>query len=124
LPAANGITNARSLSRMYAALIGEVDGVRLLSEAQVERARTEEALGKDAVLLAAETHFGLGFMLACDFSPLGGGRSFGHPGVGGSVGFADPERGVAFGYVMNQMQQHLAGDPRVAGLTDAVYKAL
>src|SRR3954447_9487675 len=123
IPAANGISTARSLSRMYAAVIGEVDGVRLLSPGQVDRARTVEADGSDKVLIG-ETVFGLGFMLASDFSPFGGPGTFGHPGAGGSVGFADPERGLAFGYVMNQMQQNLAGDPRTTGLTDAIYKAL
>lgn len=123
IPAANGITDARSLSRMYAAVIGEVDGVRLLSPAQVDRARTQQTSGNDQVLIG-ETVFGLGFMLASAFSPFGGPGTFGHPGAGGSVGFADPERGMAFGYVMNAMQQNLAGDPRTLGLVDAVYKAL
>jgi CubicO group peptidase (beta-lactamase class C family) len=123
IPAANGITDARSLSRMYAAVIGEVDGVRLLSPTQVERARTREADGTDQVLVG-ETIFGLGFMLASAFSPFGGAGTFGHPGAGGSVGFADPERGLALGYVMNAMQQNLAGDPRTLGLVDAVYKAI
>ena len=53
-------------------------------------ARTLESSGKDQVLMGSETCFGLGFMLACDFSPFGGSGTFGHPGAGGSVGFADP----------------------------------
>ena len=123
VPAANGITDARSLSRMYAALIGEVDGVRLLRPDTVERARTRLTQGPDKVIFF-ETAFGLGFMLSSDFSPYGGPGGFGHAGAGGSVGFADPEAGVAFGYVMNKMQANLAGDPRTVGLIEAVYKSL
>jgi CubicO group peptidase (beta-lactamase class C family) len=70
------------------------------------------------------TRFGLGFMLSSDFAPFGGPKSFGHPGAGGSVGFADPDAGLAFGYVMNKMQTNLAGDPRTLTLIDAAYKAL
>jgi CubicO group peptidase (beta-lactamase class C family) len=123
IPAANGITTARSLSRMYAAVIGDVDGVRLLKPHTVERARTRLTHGPDQVLFF-NTRFGLGFMLSSAFSPFGGEGSFGHPGAGGSVGFADPEAGVAFGYVMNKMQANLAGDQRTLGLIDAVYRSL
>jgi CubicO group peptidase (beta-lactamase class C family) len=120
IPAANGITNARSLARMYAACVGEMDGVRLLSPAVVDRARTPLALGTDRCL-QVETAFGLGFMTFGAFAPLGGPGSFGHPGAGGSVGFAHPEKGLAFGYVMNQMEANLSGDSRVAALTEALH---
>ena len=79
--------------------------------------------GRDRILLLP-TRFGLGFMLNSAFSPLLGPRSFGHAGAGGSLGFADPDAGVGFGYVMNQMQQNLAGDPRTIGLISAVRECL
>ena len=123
VPAANGITNARSLSRMYASLVGEVDGVRLLTADQVAKAREPQTEGNDRVLFF-ETKFGLGFMLSSPFSPFGGPNGFGHPGAGGSVGFADPDARIGFGYVMNKMQQNLSGDPRTLGLIDAVYAAI
>lgn len=124
IPAANCITTARSLSRLYASTIGEVDGIRTLKPETIEKARECQTAGPDAVLMGMETRFGLGFMLSSSFSPLMGPGSFGHPGAGGSVGFADPESGVAFGYVMNKMQQNLAGDPRTLTLVDEVRKAL
>jgi CubicO group peptidase (beta-lactamase class C family) len=123
IPAANAVTNARSLARMYAGLVGEVDGVRVLTPEQVEAARTRQTEGADEVLLV-ETRFGLGFMLSSPFSPFGGTGAFGHPGAGGSLGFADPEANIGFGYVMNKMQQNLSGDPRTLGLIDAVYRAI
>ncbi|MHB1140041.1 MAG: serine hydrolase domain-containing protein [Microthrixaceae bacterium] len=118
IPAAGGITNARSLARMYAACVGEVDGVRLLDEATVAAAIEPRTEGPDAVLMFP-IPFGLGFMRHSDMSPFLGGRGFGHYGAGGSVGFADPDRNLSFGYVMNQMQFGLAGDPRTAALIAA-----
>ena len=119
IPAANGITTASSVAKMYAACIGEVDGVRLLSPAYVDRARITLTSGADRCLVA-DTTFGIGFMTHGPFSPLLGPGSFGHPGAGGSVGAALPEKELAFGYVMNQMYMNLSGDDRVTALTDAV----
>ena len=119
IPAANGVTNATGLARMYAATVGEVDGVRLLDDDTVERAIEVQVEGPDSVLIFP-IPFGLGFMRHSDASPLVGGRSFGHYGAGGSVGFADPDRHLAGAYVMNQMHFGLAGDPRTAALLDAV----
>src|SRR3954452_15193884 len=99
IPAANGITNARSLSRLYASLIGEVDGVRTLQQSTIDNATIVSDTFPDSVLMGMGTRFGLGFMLASDFAQFGGPRGFGHPGAGGSVGFADPDKGIGFGYV-------------------------
>ena len=71
-----------------------------------------------------ETTFGLGFMLSSPFAPYGGPKGFGHAGAGGSVGFADPEHGIGFGYVMSKMETNLSGDPRTRGLIAAVYDAI
>jgi CubicO group peptidase (beta-lactamase class C family) len=119
IPAANGVTNAPSLARMYAACVGPVDGVRLLDEHALNEAIEPQVEGADAVLMFP-IPFALGFMRHSEFSPFAGGRSFGHYGAGGSVGFADPDRKLAVGYVMNQMHFGLAGDPRTAALIDAV----
>jgi CubicO group peptidase (beta-lactamase class C family) len=119
LPAANAIATARALAKLYAATIGEVDGVRLLDAATVADATREQSSGPDEVLMV-DNRFGSGFFLPSAFAPLMGPRSFGHAGAGGSLAFADPDRGVAFAYVMNQMQQNLSGDPRTADLIDAV----
>ena len=132
LPAANGVTTARSLSRMYAGLIGTVEGgppAPLLTSAQIDAARTTQTSGFDQVIsfmpgVERPTSFGLGFMTSSEFSPFGGAGSFGHTGAGGSVGFADPENSLGFGYVMNQMMQNPTGDPRTKGLIQASYDAI
>ena len=61
IPAANGICTARGLARFYAGLVGEVDGVRILSEETIANATTEQSNGKDAVLMIP-TRFGLGYL--------------------------------------------------------------
>lgn len=119
IPAANGITTARSLARMYAATVGDVDGVRLLDPETVADMTVERSNGPDKVLMVP-TRFGSGFFLPSMFSPLLGPASFGHSGAGGSLGLADVERQIGFGYVMNKMQQNLSGDPRTVGLLAAV----
>ncbi|MEV7002567.1 serine hydrolase domain-containing protein [Streptomyces sp. NPDC093982] len=123
LPATNGIATADGLARFYAALIGEVDGVRLFDPETVELARAQESAGPDRVLVV-NTRFGLGYMLHGSASPLLGPGSFGHPGRGGALGFADPETGIAFGYVTNGFRKTVTADPRAQGLIRAVRAAL
>jgi CubicO group peptidase (beta-lactamase class C family) len=123
MPSSNGIASAHAVARLYAACIGEVDGVRLLDDATIKRATEEQSRGTDAVL-GVPTRFGLGFSLPPMLSPATGPAAFGHPGAGGSLGFADPEAGVAFGYVMNQMQLGLTGDRRTETLVAALYGCL
>ena len=123
LPAGNGIGTARALARMYAACIGEVDGVRLLSNETVAGATAVQSDGADLVMVF-DTRFGTGFQLSYPFRPMAGEGSFGHYGSGGSVGFAHPELGISFGYVMNQMRPVWGPDPRTKSLTDALMGCL
>jgi CubicO group peptidase (beta-lactamase class C family) len=123
IPAVNGITKARSLSRMYASMVSEVDGVRLLSPESVDEARRCQADGPDKVIVFP-MRWGSGYMLASSTIGLLGPGSFGHAGFGGSIGFADPESGVGFGYVMNKLQFGVAGDRRSFRLIRAVKQCL
>ena len=68
------------------------------------------------------TTFGMGFMTHGQFSPYAGNGSYGHPGAGGSVAFAQESRQMSFAYVMNQMAANLAADMRAQRLTDAAAK--
>lgn len=123
MPSSNGVGDARSLARFYAAMIGEVDGVRLLGREQLAKACEEQVRGPDAVIFS-ETCFGLGFGLQPSLAPGAGPNCFGHPGAGGSLAFADPDSGLGFAYVMNGMQFHAEGDPRSIGLVKAAYECL
>lgn len=118
LPAGNGMATAHALARMYAACIGEVDGVRLLSPDTVGAASLSQAAGPDLVT-GYETRYGLGFQLPFPVRPMAGEDSFGHYGLGGSVGFANTRLGFAFGYTVNQMGPSLPADPRSVALVDA-----
>ncbi|MET8338347.1 serine hydrolase domain-containing protein [Streptosporangium canum] len=122
MPSTNGICTARALARFYAALIGEVDGHRILASDILAAATAEQVSGTDRVLrvpVRIGTGFGLPTPDAFWYSPT----AFGFPGYGGSLGFADPANGLAFGYVMNHIQEGVP-DRRAASLLDAVHSAI
>lgn len=124
IPSSNGHINARGLARLYGALArgGELDGVRLMSPEAVARAAALQVRSKDAVL-GMETSRSLGFMLPiAEQGDPRGPEAFGHGGMGGSVGFADPAHRMGFGYAMNQMGG--AVDTRWRALAAAAYEAL
>jgi CubicO group peptidase (beta-lactamase class C family) len=126
IPAANGHTNGRALARLYGAMArgGEVDGVRVVEDLEISACHTEESRGPDAVLLIP-TRFSAGFMLSQPDEEMGpSARAFGHPGAGGSLGFADPDAKIGFGYAMNRMGGGILLDPRAKALIAAVYASL
>jgi CubicO group peptidase (beta-lactamase class C family) len=112
---------------MYAATVSEVDGVRLLDPATVARmtvvqtGRTRmNGLPPGLELPANRSfHMSLGFWRACPPMPWVGQGSFGHPGSGGSVAFADPDAAVGFAYVTNLWSFRI-GEPRASNLAAAV----
>ncbi len=120
VPAANGICDARSLAKMYAACVTEIDGIRLLNDAQLDKATVRQTFGADRILFF-DTSFGLGYMLPGLFSLYSGEDGFGHDGAGGSHSFGDKKHKIGFAYVMNKMEASINGDPRSRALTDAVY---
>jgi len=133
--AGNGVTNARGLAGLYAPLAngGTLNGVRMVGKDALARmSRVAMATHEDAMLLIP-TRFALGYMKTMDNRALGGSDSascllteaaFGHVGAGGSIGFADPECRMSFGYTMNQMGLGLLLNDRGQSLVDEAYKAL
>jgi CubicO group peptidase (beta-lactamase class C family) len=127
IPAMNGISNARSLARLYGVLArgGEGEGVRLLGPTALARATRQESEGRERVF-GFRMRFGLGFML--DSPTLGiapDSRCFGHTGAGGGFGFADPERRLGFAYTPNwpHGQRTLLAAP-ARDLIRAIYASL
>lgn len=125
-----GITNARGLAGMYRplALGGDFGGVRLLGPQTLRRAgRVSAATHEDGTLLIP-ARFGLGFMKSMDNRGIGfesailGDSAFGHVGAGGSIGFADPDCRMSFGYTMNQMGNGILLNDRGQSLVDAAYR--
>ncbi len=124
IPAANAHATATALAQLYGGLVGSRAGTRLLGVELVAACSAEESCGFDEVL-RLPTRFGPGFMLSQPHARFGPGpRAFGHPGAGGSLGFADPDAGIGFGYVTNRLGPYLLLDPRPAALAEALYACL
>lgn len=129
-PGFGGIGTARALAKFYAVLAagGVWQGRRFFPEGWLERVLGSRVSGMDRVL-CMHTAFSMGFMrdpvdahgaaLRSTFGP--GKTAFGHPGAGGSVGFADPARGWGFAYVTSQMEPGVLPDDRVRGLVRALF---
>ncbi|MER7197879.1 EstA family serine hydrolase [Streptomyces sp. CB01635] len=130
IPAANGHGTARAVAALYGIIAGKgrSGDHRILSPEAAERIREGQGSCRDLVLGAGFTHeteLGLGLWLSGPNGSYGPNpRAVGHDGFGGSFGSADPESGVALGYVMNRMGPHIADDPRKMALISAVYDAL
>ncbi|MGX1671001.1 serine hydrolase domain-containing protein [Streptomyces sp. NPDC055400] len=130
IPAANGHGTARAVAALYAIVAGKgrSGDHQILSPEAAERIREGQGSCRDLVLGAGFTHeteLGLGLWLSGPNGSYGPNpRAVGHDGFGGSFGSADPESGVAMGYVMNRMGPHIADDPRKMALISAVYDAL
>lgn len=129
--AANGLASARGLSDFYRPLADD-DGSLLSPEATQRLAAVAGASAIDATLQIS-SRFGLGVMRSMDNrqaavgrreSAIIGRQAYGHVGAGGSIGFADPECGLAFAYVMNQQGPGLLLNERGQSLIDATYRAL
>jgi CubicO group peptidase (beta-lactamase class C family) len=127
VPSGGAVGTARGIAHTYGVFAtggGEL-GLRqktldLLAAPAVPPARGfyDECLKGDGV------QFSLGFMKSTAAWPFGSAQSFGSPGSGGSLGFADPTAGVGYGYVTSQMGTALTGDPRDVALRHALYSAI
>lgn len=133
--AAGGLTNGRGLAGMYAPLAcgGSLNGLEYVSPDMLARMGAVASASSRDMTLLAPMRYSLGFFKAMDnrrappgiqdnmFLPE---AAFGHPGYGGSIGFADPEAQISFGYNMNRMGQGMLLNERGQSLIDAVYLSL
>ena len=126
VPAGGGVATARGLAHAYGVFASGGRELRLRQE-------TLDLLAAPAIppthgfydeCLKGEVQFSLGFMKPCENWRFGGPRSFGSPGTGGALGFADPEAGIGYGYVTSRMGMTFTGDPRDVALREALYSAL
>lgn len=127
VPSGGAVGTARAIARAYSVFAtgGRQLGLRpdtleLLAAPAVppKRGFYDECMRSQGI------GFSLGFMKPSPALPFGSGSSFGSPGAGGALGFADPEAGVGYGYVTNRMGTRLSGDPRDVALREALYSAL
>lgn len=123
IPAANAHANAQAIAAIYGALAkGELLPAEILGLCS-----QEQTFSQDQVL-GLPLRFSHGFMLSqadrpdCRYGR--GANAFGHPGAGGSIGFADPDYQLGFGYVTSRMGQNILIDERAVKLIDAAYTVL
>jgi CubicO group peptidase (beta-lactamase class C family) len=124
VPAGGGVGTARAIARAYGefATGGRELGLRPETLKALTAPAVAPARGNyDECMLSDGIYFSLGFMQHCPVWAFGGERSFGMPGTGGSLGFADPKAGIGYAYVTCGMGTSLTGDPRELALRDAVY---
>ena len=125
VPSGGGVGTARGIAHAYGAFAsGRELGLRQETLDLLAAPALPPTRGFYDECLKGEVQFSLGFMKPSRVWSFGGARSFGSPGSGGSLGFADPEVGVGYGYVTSQMGTSLTGDPRDVALRDALYAAL
>ncbi len=127
VPSGGAVGTARAIARAYGVFAS--DGCELgLQRATLEllaEPATPPRHGFVDVCLGADVQFSLGFMKPSVVWPFGSsGASFGSPGAGGSLGFADPQAGIGYAYVTSRMGTTLTGDPRDVALRDALYVSL
>ncbi len=125
LPWTNVHASARGVARMYAPLAadGEAFGVRVVSPEAAAIPRTVQSWTEFDRVMRKPLGFAQGFIKELEgmFSPSPG--FMGHPGTGGCLGFADPDTGLSFGYVMNRMRSHVRS-PTAIALSQSVYAAM
>ncbi|MGW0324725.1 serine hydrolase domain-containing protein [Nocardia sp. NPDC003183] len=125
IPAANGIMSATALARIYAAAVSTIDNVpRLLSDQSITDALAPRSSGTGwpGVLTPPGIRFSTGFLINSSARPLLSDFAFGHDGSSGSLGFADADAEIGFGYLNNQLTN--TADERADRLTTALQKSL
>jgi CubicO group peptidase (beta-lactamase class C family) len=124
VPSGNGVGTARAIAHAYSVFAtgGRELGLRQETLELLAAPAIPPTRGfYDECLKASGVQFSLGFMKPSHTWPFGSPRSFGSPGAGGSLGFADPIPGIGYAYVTSQMGTRLTGDPRDVALRDALY---
>ena len=126
-PSSNGHANARGIAAAYGTIAaGGIFGeTRIFSPAAAERMREAQPTARDKIIgaVSPQTTWGMGFMVNTPPAYGPNPRAFHHGGIGGSLGFCDPDAGFGFGYAMNAMGSPLE-DRRAFSLLHAVYKSL
>lgn len=127
MPSGGGVGTARAIARAYS--VFATDGHELQLRPETLRLLSAPAVPPtrgfhDECMMGDGVQFSLGFMKHCPVWPFGSEGSFGQPGTGGSLGFADPKAGIGYAYVTNRMGTALTGDPRDLALRNALYSII
>src|SRR5688572_19378897 len=124
VPSGGGVGTARAIARAYSAFAtGDDLGLKNDTLSQLAAPATPSVNGFYDECMKGQAQFSLGFMKPSASIPFGSPSSFGSPGAGGAMGFADPDMKIGYGYVTSQMGTTLTGDPRDLALRNAIYGA-
>jgi CubicO group peptidase (beta-lactamase class C family) len=127
VPSGNAVGTARGIAHAYSVFASGGSELRLRQKTLDLLAAPAIAPGRgfyDECMKGWGVEFSLGFMKSCPAFPFGSASSYGAPGAGGAMGFADPEAGIGYAYVTSLMGTTLTGDPRDVALSQALYAAL
>jgi CubicO group peptidase (beta-lactamase class C family) len=127
VPSGNAVATARGIAHAYSAFAtdGRELGLRPVTLDLLAAPAMAPLNGfYDECMKADGVEFSLGFMKSCPAFPFGTAGSYGSPGAGGAIGFADPDMGIGYAYVTSHMGTTLTLDPRDQALTHALYTAL
>ena len=123
MPAGGGVATARGIAHAYSVFAtgGRELGLRKETLDLLAAPAVPPTRGFYDECLKGEVQFSLGFMKPSRNWRFGSDQSFGSPGTGGSLGFADPIAGIGYGYVTSLMGRRFNGDPREIALRECVY---
>ena len=122
IPAGGGVGTARAIARAYSVFAtgGKELGLRPETLRELTAPAIPATHGFYDECIKADVQFSLGFMKPNSGFPMVSPASFGMPGAGGSLGFADPERGIGYAYIPNRKSVTMGGDPRDVALRRAL----
>lgn len=127
VPSGNGVGTARAIAHAYSDFASGVCelGLRRSTLDLLATPAIPPTCGSyDECMKSKDVEFSFGFMTPGPSWPFGSISSFGSPGAGGSLGFADPGAGIGYAYVTSQIGTHLTGDPRDVALREALHSAI
>lgn len=125
VPSGGGVGTARAIAHAYSVFAtgGKELGLRAETLQELAAPAIPASNGFYDECMMGETQFSLGFMKTNPVFPFGNPGSFGAPGAGGSLGFADPQAQIGYGYVPNRKGVTFTGDPRDVAIRNALYSA-
>jgi len=122
VPSGGGVGSARAIAHAYGVFAsgGHELGLRPETLAALAAPAVPGKHGFYDEFMRADAQFSLGFMKSNPAWPFGSAQSYGSPGAGGSLGYADPQTGIGYAYVTNRKGAHPEGDPRDIALRNAL----
>lgn len=125
VPSGSGVGTARAIAQAYSVFAtgGKELGLREETLQELTASAIPSAHGFYDECMKGEVEFSLGFMKSCPNWSFGNPSSFGAPGAGGSIGFADPQAQIGYGYIPNRIGTTMTGDPRDVAIRKALYSA-